>query len=147
MYFIIIALCENISKSFCSLRSGFHTTIYYLKYITQYIILNIYYNILSFFQLTNCITSAFTNSGRIHKFFGNTIFSRGFQSTSPKGHNRELWRIIFNYKHVWMAWVEVIYNGIIRYLSTHFSPLSHFYTPWKHQKTYGFLTFSGCTEM
>ena len=30
---------------------------------------------------------------------------------------------------------------------THFSPVSHFYTPWKRQKTFGFLTFSGVTEM
>ena len=30
---------------------------------------------------------------------------------------------------------------------THFSPMPHFYTPWKRQKTYGFLTFSGGIEM
>ena len=30
---------------------------------------------------------------------------------------------------------------------THFSPMSHFYTPWKRRKTYGFLTFSGSIEM
>ena len=30
---------------------------------------------------------------------------------------------------------------------THFSPVSHFYVPWKHQKTYGFLTSSGGMEM
>ena len=30
---------------------------------------------------------------------------------------------------------------------THFYPVSHFYTPWKHQKTKGFLTFSGGIEM
>ena len=29
----------------------------------------------------------------------------------------------------------------------HFSPVSHFYTPWKRQKTFGFLTFSGGIEM
>ena len=28
---------------------------------------------------------------------------------SPKGHNGELWRIIFCYKHVWIAWVGVVY--------------------------------------
>ena len=28
-----------------------------------------------------------------------------------------------------------------------FSPVSHFYTPWKRQKTFGFLTFSGGIEM
>ena len=30
---------------------------------------------------------------------------------------------------------------------THFSPVSHFYTSWKRQKTKGFLTFSGGIEM
>ena len=30
---------------------------------------------------------------------------------------------------------------------THFSPMSHIYTPWKRQKTYGFLTFSEGIEM
>ena len=30
---------------------------------------------------------------------------------------------------------------------TYFSPMSYFYTPWKLQKTYGFLTFSGGIEM
>ena len=32
-------------------------------------------------------------------------------------------------------------------LLTHFSPVSHFYTLWKRQKTFGFLTFSGGIEM
>ena len=30
---------------------------------------------------------------------------------------------------------------------THFSPVSHFYTPWKREKTKGFLTFSEGIEM
>ena len=30
---------------------------------------------------------------------------------------------------------------------THFSPVSHFYTPWKRQKAKGFLAFSGGIEM
>ena len=30
---------------------------------------------------------------------------------------------------------------------THITPMSHFYTPWKRQKTSGFLTFSGGIEM
>ena len=30
---------------------------------------------------------------------------------------------------------------------THFSPVLHFYTPWKHQKTKGFQMFSGGIEM
>ena len=32
-------------------------------------------------------------------------------------------------------------------VSTHFSPMSHFYTPWKSQKTYGFPKYSGGIEM
>ena len=32
-------------------------------------------------------------------------------------------------------------------LLIHFSPIPHFYTPWKSQKTSGFLTFSGGLEM
>ena len=31
--------------------------------------------------------------------------------------------------------------------SGHGIPMSHFYTPWKRQKTFGFLTFSGGIEM
>ena len=46
---------------------------------------------------------------RIQRFFGNTVFSRGIQGRSQKGHNCELWRIIFSYKPVWMAWVAVTY--------------------------------------
>ena len=32
-------------------------------------------------------------------------------------------------------------------LLTHFSQMSHFYTPWKRQKTKSFLTFSGDIKM
>ena len=32
-------------------------------------------------------------------------------------------------------------------LLTHFSTMFHFYTPWKRQKTFGFLAFSGGIEM
>ena len=30
---------------------------------------------------------------------------------------------------------------------THFQPLFHFYTPWKHKKTFAFLMFSGGIEV
>ena len=30
--------------------------------------------------------------------------------------------------------------------STHFSPMFHFFTPWKRQETFGLLTFSGGIE-
>ena len=36
--------------------------------------------------------------------------------------------------------VDILYN------LTYFIPLVSFYTPWKHQKTSGFLIFSGDTE-
>ena len=38
-------------------------------------------------------------------------------------------------------------NELQKNVLTNFSPMSHFYTPWKRQKTYGFLTFSGGIEM
>ena len=43
-------------------------------------------------------------------------------------------------------WRSHICKGTIMRL-THFSPVSHFYTPWKRQKTKGFLTFSEAIEM
>ena len=39
---------------------------------------------------------------------------------------------------------QVVYQKV---LLTHFSLVSHFYTPWKRQKTFGFLTFSGGIEI
>ena len=52
---------------------------------------------------------------RIQRFFGNTVFSRGIQGRSLRGHNRELRTTIFSYKHVRMAWVGVIYYGKYNY--------------------------------
>ena len=45
--------------------------------------------------------------------------------------------------------VRLAYKSISWFsvLLTHFSPVSHFYAPWKRQKTKGFLTFSGGIEM
>ena len=42
-----------------------------------------------------------------------------FQGRNPKGHTRELSRIIFNCKHIWMAWAWGTYYAkvIIMYLS------------------------------
>ena len=39
------------------------------------------------------------------------------------------------------------YNYVYLRLLTQFSPIFHFYTPWKRQKTKGFLTFSGVIEI
>ena len=52
---------------------------------------------------------------RIQNFFGNIVFSRGFWGRSPKGHTHDLWRIIFSYKLVWIAWIGVVYYGKSHY--------------------------------
>ena len=39
------------------------------------------------------------------------------------------------------------YESVETIFWTYFSPMFHFYTPWKRQKTFGFLTFSGSIEM
>ena len=36
---------------------------------------------------------------------------------------------------------------MVSFIFTHFNPMFHFYIPWKHQKTRGFLLFSGSIEM
>ena len=56
---------------------------------------------------------------------------------------QNLWHIIF----MWRKKVAVDFQICISVPLTHFSPVSHFYTPWKGQKTKGFLTFSGVIEI
>ena len=36
---------------------------------------------------------------------------------------------------------------LISYNFNYFQPMFHFYTPWKYQKTAGFLMFSGGIEV
>ena len=43
--------------------------------------------------------------------------------------------------------VNVIYVSDNLQQLTHFKPMLQYFTPWKHQKTEGFLTFSGDKEM
>ena len=38
--------------------------------------------------------------------------------------------------------ISLFHYKVYKILLTHFSPVSHFYTFWKYQKTIGFLTFS-----
>ena len=45
----------------------------------------------------------------------------------------------FSCRHTWTA----NRNWKIKLILTHFMSLVSFYTPWKHQKTRGFLMFSG----
>ena len=60
---------------------------------------------------TSCLKYHTTIQWRIQRHLGNTVLSRGFWGRIPKVHNRELWRIIFSYEHVWMEWAGVIYYG------------------------------------
>ena len=53
-------------------------------------------------------------------------------SKSPsKSHQKVQTRVLF--------WMDFVFS------LTHFSPMSHFFTSWKRQETYSFLTFSGGT--
>ena len=51
----------------------------------------------------------------IQKFFRNTVLARDLAAGSQKGHNCDLWRIIFSYKHALIAWVGVVYSGNCNY--------------------------------
>ena len=52
---------------------------------------------------------------RIKIFLLEYSFSKGFRGKSPNRHNHELWRIIFDYKHVRMTYVGVTYCGKCNY--------------------------------
>ena len=59
-------------------------------------------------------------------------------------------KVLVEKYHVLTTWSQDVnwtykrHSEDVQYtLLTHFSPMSHFYTPWKRQKTIGFLTFSG----
>ena len=47
---------------------------------------------------------------------------------------------------LWSFWYLNTFSRTFNTLP-HFMPMFHFYTPWKRQKTKGFLTFSGGIEM
>ena len=55
--------------------------------------------------------------------------------------------MILNHFSIYLKdWILYMFDVFGIYL-THFSPVSHFCTPWKRQKTFGFLTFSRGIEM
>ena len=57
-----------------------------------------------------------------------------------------MWRSFFSVHNFDIFWI--IWGAFLVFFSLdHFKPISDFYTPWKRQKTSGFLTFSGCREM
>ena len=50
------------------------------------------------------------------KMIGKVTYPEIFwQGRSPKGHIYNLWRLIFSYKRLWMAWVWVLYFGKCSY--------------------------------
>ena len=51
-----------------------------------------------------------------------------------------------NFKIQFSAIAKTIITKVLLLL-THFQPMFHFFTSWKHQKTSGFLTFSGGFEI
>ena len=60
--------------------------------------------------------------------------------------------VLFMNRTIMLILLLIAYAYIVRIVAiwqrlTQFSPVSHFYTPWKRQKTKGFLTFSGGIEM
>ena len=60
-----------------------------------------------------------------------------FYISKMEKFSRKTWRNRVNFRPG-LKW----YSGF-RFCLTHFSPVSHFYTPWKRQKIFGFLTFQG----
>ena len=55
--------------------------------------------------------------------------------------------IISAWKRWSMEYIGKLQNAAWKGWLTHFSSVSHFYTPWNRQKTKSFLTFSGGIEM
>ena len=68
-----------------------------------------------------------------------------FSCRSPLPYEM-LWRMLCSFQFhfdVWNFCIILVSSMIL----THFSPMLHLYTPWKCQKSIGFLTFSGGIEM
>ena len=86
---------------------------------TQTLLVTIYIQVtlhLHIRLMTHWINDWICIQWRIQKFFGNTVFSRGFWSEQePK--RTQLWTLknYFSYKHVWTAWVGLIYYGKCSY--------------------------------
>ena len=70
-------------------------------------------------ETTSCLLCyhrfSLTCQWHIQRLFENTVFTKGFWGRSPKGHNCDIWRITFCYKHVWMTWVGAFYYGKCNY--------------------------------
>ena len=67
---------------------------------------------------------------------------------SSSGINRLPGRVVFNFSRVnkMALSLNTFKQSKLRHL-THFCPMFYVNTPWKHQKTKGFLMFSGVMEM
>ena len=80
-------------------------------------------------------------------------FFRGFPQTFS-WELRDIFQIRFFSKHFWVAALSVrvsinplLANVLILFPLKTSKNVFHFYTPWKRQKTFDFLTFSGGIEM
>ena len=74
------------------------------------------------------------------EFFLMILSQESLKSTSKTG------KFIYKTRH-WKSLSKYLWIVASIETLTHFSPMSHFYIPWKHQKTIGFLTVSGGIEM
>ena len=93
----------------------------------------------------------------VKKLTKNSVLYREFEKLTTPTQRKKLINSFINSEltycpFVWMFSSKRCYkrNKKIHERSlrlTHFSPVSHFYTPWKRQKTKGFLTFSWGIEM
>ena len=103
---------------------------------------------------------------KLDEKLGELIFSNGIKKMKTNsffslkiGTNDILkiyigWKLTLTYKWMFLIFVLLICASVLHWkltertklFLTHFSPVSHFYTSWKRQKTFGFLTFSGGLE-
>ena len=68
------------------------------------------------------------------------------KSMSQKQYPTLMYKINFIWKDNKQKEPKSFANGSKKML-THIQPMTHFYTPWKHHKTSGFLMFPGGIEV
>ena len=56
-------------------------------------------------------------------------------------------KIIMLFVQLLTKGVSKYWASVLKWILTHFSPMFYFYTPWKRQKTFDFLTFSMVIDM
>ena len=136
-------------------KSNLLCTKYEIKFLFSLIILTVISSVWEAFLVRNLITSLIVSSNETisivklqhpdFPMFALTEKMLGWISNVLIDVETEFW------EQAIPCFVETFYKfGDLRFfhlLLTHFSLVSHFYTPWKRQKTKAFLTFSGGIEM